>query len=52
MEANETSADGYIPLEYEDAWNEERHFVVRLRDEPRGMRQRRSAGARSWKRKL
>jgi hypothetical protein len=52
METNETQADGYALLEYENLWNEDRHFVVRLRDGPKGMRQRLGLVERPWKRKL
>ena len=29
MDSSETYADGYVPLEYEDVWSEERRFVAR-----------------------
>jgi hypothetical protein len=52
METNETPADGYVVLEYEDVWSEQRHYLVCLRGGSKFMRQRQGAGARQWKRKL
>jgi hypothetical protein len=44
MEANEPNADGFVTLEFDDLWSEERRTP--------GARYRRRAWAKSWKRKL
>jgi hypothetical protein len=50
MNTTETDANGYIPLEHEDEWKEERHSLASLRRPPKRSRQRLRLGRR-WKRK-
>jgi len=44
MESNESNADGFVALESDDLWSEERRTP--------GVRNRRRAGTKPWKKKL